>query len=228
MNFSNIKTHVIYILIILVLCVSLFTAINSCSNVSGEYKNNIEALNDTIKYYKTSNGNLVATKRAFESDVKTLKLLNENLYNEIEELKLKGKVSSIVYVNGTIENELKDTAYIIQRDTIYKGFSKDFNFNNDFRILEGNVKYNNDSLGVKITKDIMNFDYTVAIDKNNEIYIKSTNPYVKYKELSGFRLSTKKQKHWHFGPSITYGYDFINKNHGLTVGGSVMYSLISW
>ena len=209
------------------LCLSI--SVNKCSNTSREYKHNIVALNDTIKYYQDKNGNLVATKLAFESDIKTLELLNKDLYDQIDSMNLNPKVvNQIIYVGGEIENPVQDTSYVVNPDTISKGFTKEFDFNNKYRILEGNVDYHNDSLGIHITKDIMNFDYTLVMDEDSRIYVKSTNPYVKYKELSGFRLSTKKQKHWHFGPSITYGYDFIGKKHGLTVGGSVTYSLISW
>ena len=181
---NKFKIHFIYILIILLLISFLHISVNKCSNVSNEYKHNIEALNDTIKYYQDKNGNLVATKLAFESDINTLKLLNKTLYDQIDSLKISHKnVSQIVYVNGSIDNANKDTIYKVLRDTINRGFNKEFNFNNEYRLLEGTVNYKNDTLGININKDIVNFDYTIAIDKNSKIYIKSTNPYVKYNEI---------------------------------------------
>ena len=77
---KNFKMHIIYIFIICLLLSSLSVSVNRCSNTSWEYKHNIEALKYTIKYYQDKNGNLVATKLAFESDIKTLKLLNKSLY----------------------------------------------------------------------------------------------------------------------------------------------------
>ena len=222
------KTHIIYILIIVLLCVLLSFSIQKCSNANNEYKNNIEALNDTIKYYQDKNGNLVATKLAFESDVKTLKLLNEDLYKEIEDLKLKKSVSSIVYIEGKVENPKQDTSYIVKYDTISKGFNKYFDFNNEYRVLEGNVKYENDSLGIFINKDIINFNYSVGIDKYNNIYVKSTNPYVKYNEISGFRVSQPKKTHWGIGPSINFGYDPIQNKPSFNIGVSLNYSLIKF
>jgi len=202
------KTHIVYILIICLLVLFLSVSVNRCSNVSREYRNNIEALTDTIKYYQDKHGNLVATKLAFESDINTLKLLNRNLYDQIDSLKLKkDKVTQIIYVGGQIENPQKDTAYVISHDTISRGFSKDFNFNNKYRVLEGNVNYKNDSLGVFINKDIINFDYTVAMDKDNRIYIKSTNPYVKYSEISGFTLPKEKEKHWSLNAFTNFAYE---------------------
>ena len=69
---------VVYFIVILMLLGALGSSVQQCSQIKREYKNNIAALNDTIHEYKAKNGNLVATKLAFESDVKTLKLLNEN------------------------------------------------------------------------------------------------------------------------------------------------------
>lgn len=226
---EKIKTHAIYIFIILVLMCALSASVSKCSSVSKEYKHNINALNDTIKYYQDKHGNLVATKLAFESDVNMLKNLNRDLYDQIDSLKLKkNKVAQIIYVEGEIENPERDTAYIIQHDTISKGFSKDFNFNDQYRKLEGNVNYQNDSLGVFINKDIIYFDYTLAMDKDAKIYMKSTNPYVKYNEMSGFTVPKQKQKRWSLGPSINFGYDPFQGKPSASVGISLNYGIIKW
>lgn len=228
-NFWNtFKTHIIYILIILILCSFLTTSISKCSSVKNEYQNNIEALNDTIKYYQDKNGNLVAKKLAFESDIKTLKVLNEQLYKEIEDLKIKGNVASVVYVTGKVENPPKDTVYLVNHEIISKGFIRDFNFNDKYRILEGNVKYDNDSLGIFINKDIVNFDYTVGMDEKNNIYVKSTNPYVKYNEISGFRILQPKKTHWSLGPAINFGYDPIQNKPSFNIGISLNYGLLKF
>ena len=223
---NKFKPHIIYILIILLLISFLHISVNKYSNVSNEYKHNIEALNDTIKYYQDKNGNLVATKLAFESDINTLKLLNKTLYDQIDSLKLSHKnVSQIVYVNGSIDNGEKDTIYKVLHDTISRGFYKEFNFNNKYRLLEGNVNYKNDSLGININKDIVNFDYTIAIDKNSRIYIKSSNPYVKYNEISGFTLPNERQKHWSLDAFGNFSYSPTDNDRFYDIGVSLGYSL---
>jgi len=204
-------------------------SINKCTNTSNEYKHNLEALNDTIKYYKGKSGNLVATKLGFESDIKTLKLLNEHLYKEIEDLKLKkGNVQNIYYVDGVIDHGQQDTVYIVKHDSINRGFSKDFNFNDEYRTLEGNISYIPDSLKFKIEKDIVKFDYAIAMDKNNKIYVKSTNPYVQYNEISGFTVPKQKKTHWSVGPSVNFGYDPINNKPTFSIGASLNYGIIKW
>jgi len=225
---SNYKRDIIYILFILLLICSLSFSIRTCSNTRSKYKNNIIALKDTIKYYKGKNGNLVATKRAFESSLKDLKLLNEDLYNKLDQLKAKGHITSGVSFEGFIENPSNDTTYIIQRDTLYKGFNKNFDFNNDYRILEGNVSYNKDSLNLHIDKDIVKFDYTVALDDKNNIMINSSNPYVKFNEMTGFQIPRQKQKHWSLGPSVGFGYNPIENKPSFNVGVSLNYGIITF
>ena len=222
---SKIKTHAIYILIICLLVGALSTSVNRCSNTSDEYKHNIEALKDTIKYYQDKNGNLVATKLAFESDINTLKLLNEDLYNKIKDLKAKGNVTEGTYFAGVIENPKQDTAYVVTHDTISKGFIKDFAFNNEYRTLEGNVSYKNDTVGVNIEKDQVVFDYIVALDDKNNIMIRSTNPYVKYNEITGFRLPQNKTKHWSLNAFGNFAWEPAHNDRYIDLGVSVDYNI---
>lgn len=216
---------IVYFIVIFVLTACLSFSVSKCSDARLEYKNNIEALNDTVRYYQDKNGNLVATKRAFEAELKDLKLLNEDLYNEIKSLKAKGNVTSGVHFSGVVENSPQDTTYIVSYDTISRGFYKDFAFNNEYRVLEGNVSYQNDIVGVKITKDQMFFDYIVVIDDKNNIMIRSTNPYIKYNEISGFQIPKPKDKRWSFGAFANYGYNPSNRDQYIDIGMSLDYSL---
>lgn len=222
------KSKIINIILIVLLIMALSFSIKQCSSIKREYIDNIEILNDTIKYYKDKTGTLVATKHGYETDIKNLKYLNDSLYKEIKSLKAKGKVTTATQFSGTIINELLDTIYIVEHDTITKGFYKDFNFNNQWRLLEGNINYKNDSVGVSITKDEVMFDYVVAMDKDNVIYIKSKNPYVKYNEISGYFIPKAKKKHWSIGPSVGYSYDVQHNTFAPTVGITLQYGLIRW
>ena len=207
-NFSMKITlrDIAYWLMILVLIGALSTAVQQCSAIKRQYKNNIAALTDTIHYYKAENGQLVATKLAFETDIKDLSMLNEALCEELDNLNAKYDLVSGTHFGGVIEREVHDTAYVVQHDTIQNGFSHDFAFNDEFRTLEGNVNYKNDTVGVKINKDETYFDYTVAMDEKNNIYITSKNPHVKYNEITGFQVPKQRQKRFYIGPSINVGY----------------------
>lgn len=214
-----------YLLIIVLLSVALSFSIMRCTSLKDEYTTNVDALTDTISYLHAKNGNLIATKTAFESDIKHLKYLNDSLYEALSELKDK-PVSSATHFAGYIEVEKHDTTYIVKHDTISKGFYHPFSFNNKYRILEGNASYANDSLSIAITKDRTLFDYTVALDKHNNIYIQSSNPYVHYNSITGFTMPKSKEKYWYIGPSLTASYDIPNNRPALTAGFSIGYGLI--
>ena len=53
------KKDAVYIVIILLLVSFLCSSIKQCSDTRFNYKNNIEVLNDTIRYYKDKNGNIL-------------------------------------------------------------------------------------------------------------------------------------------------------------------------
>lgn len=219
---------IVYVLIIVVLIVFLSISINKCSNEKVRYKNNIIALHDTIRYYETDNGDMAATIRGFEAELKEVKLLNKELYEKVKNLKPKGDVTNATYFTGVIDNPQRDTTYVIEHDTISQGFKKDFAFNNEYRILEGNVTYEEDTLGVNIEKDQVQFDYTVAMDDKNNIMIHSSNPYVKFNEISGFQIPTPKRKRWSLGPAVNFGYDPIQNKISPSIGISVNYGLFQW
>ena len=219
---------IVYLVVIMLLLLALGTSIRSCQDMNRQYQNNLIALNDTIHYYEAKNGDLVATIRGFETDLKTLKLLNEDLYEKVNNLDAKGNVTNATYFTGVIEHEKHDTTYVVKHDTINNGFKKNFEFDNEYRILEGNVSYENDTIGVNIDKDQVMFDYTVAMDNKNNIMIHSSNPYVKFNEITGFQLPKQKQKRWSLGPSINFGYDPIQNKGSMNVGISLNYGIIQW
>ena len=220
---------IIYFVIILLLFGALTTSMQQCHDNENQYEANLRALTDTISYYKAKDGDIVAVKSAFVARAEELKMLNKELYDKIKSLNVKpGTITNTVYMQGETQFLPQDTAYVIKHDTInyVKGVTRDFAFNNEWRDLEGLIKYKNDTLGLNITKDIVRFDYTVAMDKNNKIYIKSSNPYVKYNEISGFQVPQQRQKKWGVGPQVGVSYDPIHNKIVPTIGVGLQWSPI--
>lgn len=201
------KKSIIYIISIIVVFIIVIICFSKCyNNTKSAYNNNLLALNDTIKYYKGKNDELVAQKLLFEGELSDLKLLNADLYNKIENLNLENKkLQNIVDFSGTIENEPSDTFFITSKDSLLNGKIYDFNFTNNYRTLEGYTQFLNDSLKVSINKDIVYFEYTVAIDENNNVYINSDNPYVKYNQISGLTIKKQKEDKFIIGPTLGIG-----------------------
>jgi hypothetical protein len=219
---------ILYILIILLIGWLWISQVKSTQNIKEEYNTNIIAYTDTISFYKTKNDELVAHKGLFECKYKDLEKLNDSLYTEIKSLKIKNDVLAGVNINGKVEYLPGDTVYIVKQDTISNGFEHKFNFNNEWRTLEGIVNYKPDSLKVNITKDLMNFDYTVAIDDENRLYIKSSNPFVKYNDFTGFTVPKPKKTHFSFGPCVSGGYGLIHQKFDIIVGVSIQWKIFEF
>lgn len=217
---NKFKQQIILILIIIVLCINTIFTIKGCQQYKEQNNQNLIALTDTIKYYTTKNGDTYVSKEMLIGDLNTLKLVNDSLFKVIKEMKLK-KPESVVYIENQIDNGKKDTVWVINNDTVYekKYLSKYFNFNNEYRELEGNVSLKDSTLSLNIDKDKVFFDYTLAIE-NNKVYVKSNNPYIKYNDIQGIELPKQKKSIWGItvGPSIGYGYDFNGKKFGPTIG----------
>lgn len=221
---------IVYLIIISVLCLILAQSIRSCENAVKENKNNITAMTDTIKSIKAKNGNLVATKTALECNLDDFKKLNKELYDEIANLKINKNVDNIVNIKGNTDYGGKDTSYVMPTSIIKENaeFERAFNFDNKWRILEGKINYKADSLKMYINKDIVYFEYSIAIDKNNKIYVTSDNPYVKYTEINGYVIPKSKVTNFGIGPSINLGYDFYNKKVIPTFGISLNWNIFKF
>lgn len=229
-KFWNEHVKSILVLTLLVLCVVLFFSIRGCTqrnNEAASLKNSIEAIYSQVEYYKGKNNELIASKKVLEGNLEVLKINNKELYDKLESMKQKD-ADRVVYVETVIENP-PDTIYWELDHNKDSLEVKPFNFSNEWRTLEGYIMHSNNQLGLNITRDQVYFDYTLAL-KDNEVFMTSSNPYVKYKEISGLVVPNYiyRKKHWHIGPSITGGYDVINRKWGLQIGIGIQYDLISF
>lgn len=218
------KIHIIYVTIILLLAFGLGVSIKSCQTNKQFYENNITALVDSVSYYKSKNGKLVASKTLLEGDISLLKKTNSELVDELKSIKIKNPEQVIKIVTEYIQSP-SDTVWVI--DSTKVNISKQFNFTDDYRSLAGNVYLDNNKLGLNINKDEVYASYTLAI-KNNKAYVVSNNPYIKISDIQGITLPKPKNKHFYLGPSINFGYDPIQSKPSFSIGISVGYALFSW
>ena len=187
-------------------------------NVIRQNDNNIVALTDSIHYYQGRNGELIAEKTLLLGDMHTLELANAELAQTIEDMKINNP-QQVVYIETEIINEVHDTTWMIEpNDTLIQ---KAFDFSNQWRVLNGSIKLQENNLSLNIDNDKVFANYTLAI-KDNKVYLASDNPYVQYNEIQGITLpKTKKNFSLGVGPTISYGYDFQHKNFAPVVGVSV-------
>lgn len=221
---KSVKTHLIYVAIIIVLLFVLSISVRSCQENKQLYGDNVTALIDSVSYYKAKNGELVASKSLLEGDMSLLEKTNSELANELNSMKVKNPEQVVKIVTKYIKAP-SDTVWII--DSTNVNITKQFNFTDDYRSLVGDVYLKNNMLGLNINKDEVYANYTLAI-KDNKAYITTNNPYIKISDIQGIAIPTPKTKHFYLGPSINFGYDPIQNKPTFNVGVSIGYGLFSW
>ena len=223
--YDYLRKHLHVIILYIILGLLVIAGVRQCSSIiklQNTTKHNIEALCDTVSYYRTKTDDMVAEKSILIGDMNLLKQTNDSLYQVIRNMKLKHP-DNVVYVETEIVHEKCDTIWVTDDNNF---FHKEFDFSNEYRVLSGNV-YKQDSLvGINIDKDIVYANYVVAIE-NGCAYISSNNPYIKIKDIQGIQLPKVKQKHWGIGPYVGVGIT-IEGQVKPVLGIGLTYSVISF
>lgn len=221
---KSIKIHLIYTAIIILLLFLLGVSVKSCQENKQSCNNNITALTDSISYYKSKNGELVASKTLLEGEFSLLEKTNSKLADELKSMKVTDPEQVVKIVTKYVQLP-SDTVWVVDSTDI--NITKQFDFTDKYRSLAGNIYLKDDMLGLNINKDEVYANYTLAI-KDNKAYVTSDNPYIKISDIQGITLPTPKTKHFYLGPSINFGYDPIQKKPTFNIGVSVGYGLFSW
>ena len=222
----NHKRILIEVFSVVAFFVFITLSINKCTYYKNINDKNIIALTDSVKYYKGKYGNEVAKKTMIETDCKNLQIINDSLYRMIQNMQVK-KPDIVIGGSTSIDNGKHDTVWVpTVTEITSKNIYRKFDFSNQYRELTGNVSYTNDTLGLYIEKDIMQFKYALAV-KDNVVYMTSDNPYVKFNSITGLKIpKQKKEKKFGIGPSVFGGYS--NKGFVYGIGIGLQYNLISF
>ena len=222
----NHKRILIEVFSVVAFFVFITLSINKCTYYKNVNDKNIIALTDSVKYYKGKYGNEVAKKTIIETDCKNLQNINDSLYRMIQSMQVK-KPDIVIGGSTSIDNGKHDTVYIpTVTEITSKNIYRKFDFSNKYRELTGNVSYTNDTLGLYIEKDIMQFKYALAV-KDNVVYMTSDNPYVKFNSITGLTIpKQKKENKFGIGPSVFGGYS--NKGFVYGIGIGLQYNFINF
>lgn len=249
------KHFIILYILIIGLFVSLLCSIKKCSDWSDINYNNITALTDTIKYYKGRSEQLIAQKTLLIGDMSTLKQVNDSLYDIIKKDIGISNPDNVIYIKGDIiDNTVHDTLWLVNsKDSIINNIyniKKNFDFSDQYRTLKGYTYYNinrdnndndndndnnnnninyTDTIGTVITENGMTADFTI-VQKDNNVYISSSNPYIKYNNIIGITNTKNTKYKFGLGPFIGYGVTYTNKQFKLSpsIGISLHYNLFSF
>lgn len=222
----NHKRILIEVFSVVAFFVFITLSINKCSYYKNVNDKNIIALTDSVNYYKGKYGNEVAKKTMIETDCKNLQIINDSLYRMIQSMQVK-KPDIVIGGSTSIDNGKHDTVYIpTVTEITSKNIYRKFDFSNQYRELTGNVSYTNDTLGLYIEKDRMQFKYALAV-KDNIVYMTSDNPYVKFNSITGLTIpKQKKEKKFGIGPSVFGGYSNRGFVYGIGIG--LQYNFINF
>lgn len=222
----NHKRILIEVFSVVAFFVFITLSINKCTYYKNVNDKNIIALTDSVNYYKGKYGNEVAKKTMIEADYNNLQNINDSLYRMIQSMQVK-KPDMVIGGSSSIDNGKHDTVWVpTVTEITSKNIYRKFDFSNQYRELTGNVSYTNDTLGLHIEKDIMQFKYALAV-KDNVVYMTSDNPYVKFNSITGLTIpKQKKEKKFGIGPSVFGGYS--NKGFVYGIGIGLQYNLINF
>ena len=198
------------------------------------YEQNIAALKDSIRTYETKNGDLVYKKASLLVESKDLKKFNEDLANEVKNLKdnpivITKFVTKIVHDTLWLEPTIDSNNITWNSDSTVRiipftwGDSTKYAPNN-YRniagkyIIEVDTSLNVVTKSFAITKDELGLSFTTGITENKdgllEIFITSPYPGFKPTGIDGALIDPRESdvikkffppKRWAIGPYVGYG-----------------------
>jgi hypothetical protein len=204
------KLHYYVIILLLIgVCAYLYNDRNDITNRS---ERNIEASNDTIKYYKNKYGEVVASKLALEYTEKELKsklsVKTDENKRLSESLKKYKKVIAVV----ESKQEVKiDTVYVPFKTPINCDFNKFFDINDDNYKLGVNIS----NLGFKLKYlELSNNQNTIIGWKGQGLFkgskatveITNSNPYFNQVEMKPIIITYPRKIYEKWYITIPTGY----------------------
>lgn len=182
------KKYIPYIIITFLLIVS-FNLYTSKKLDNNRYKENINALNDSVKYHKNSKNEIVASKLALQLTTKELKEQVKGSSEDNQRLKeaIK-KYKKVIATIQTTQSVKIDTIYQKFTDTIKEVFSKDIVVSDTWYRFNQNIT----NKGFKITNFEMFNKQDVVIGWKQQglfkkplatVEITNSNPYFRQEEI---------------------------------------------
>lgn len=196
------------ILIFLVLLGIIFHLYTSKQDISNRAKDNLIALNDSIKYHKNKFNQEVASKRSLQLTLSELKDYSKENIELKEAIKKFKKPITIIQTKQVV----KIDTIVKFKDTIKYVFSKDISV--DDRYYQFDIKIN--QIGLKIDNFTISNNQTIVVGWKSQGWFKNpiataeitnTNPYFKQTEIKPIIIVYNKK--WHEKWFITIPISFL-------------------
>jgi hypothetical protein len=251
--------NTITFVVVIVLVLLLMHQCDKNSTLKGEVEtaqavatrnfNNLKASQDTIKFEKNRNGELVAIKLAYEFDINTLTTENKKVIGDYQ--KALGLNKGLKGVNSLLKAEIKLKDSIINAkssvvttsdSTATVSISDEKNWDKyNWRKFNGTIDLLRDKKtnNITVVSNKFNFDQGIeikaaVIKENgiNKLKITSAYPGISFTNIENINLVNDRlnQKHekkagWSLGVGVGYGIN-LNNNQVISVGPSLNIGLI--
>lgn len=254
----DVKNQRNVLLIAVIVLILLMRGCGSSQSEVNTLKQNVYALNDSIRVYKGKNGVLIYEKGALISETKSLKDLNRDLAEAVKYLKdhpivvLKPEIRIVEipkYVPIYIKDPVKNPDGSITR-TLDWSYDSTYSKGN-YRILKGDFKATVDSnlnlttTPMHITRDEFGISLTTGLTENKEglleIFVTSKYPGFSVTQLDGALIDPRESKvlkkyfppkRWAVGVYTGYGLYFdpnkLRFGNGLQLGVGLQYNIFQW
>lgn len=200
---------------LVVLLVFMFRSCGENTNLEVfKYKQNIEALRDSVRTYENKNGELVSEKTALITEKEGLKKYNDELSKEVKNLKdnpiIVKKVSvEIIHDTIYVDPEIDSSNIVYNADSSIKvvpfKWSDSTKYDkNNFRNIGGkyivtvDTNMNVRSKDFVIINDEIGMSFTTGITENDkdkvEIFVKSDYPNFKAVKIDGALFDPRESK----------------------------------
>lgn len=214
-------------LVLVVVCIFWFRSCSQKTSIENDLVNYDKVINDTISYYETKNGDVIATKLALEGSNKSLQLLVSSLNDSTQQLKkLLSKFKRVTSASQTKTNTVIDSIqvpYIIED----VDFNMPFNLNDKYYAINGRSTNKGlfiDELSIPNTQSIVVGNRKQGFLRTEyRIEVQNSNPYIKTTDIDSYTL---KERNKRLGLGLYIGYGLNNTGLTPQLGVGLSYDVI--
>lgn len=189
----------------------------TCTNRKNhKLETNIAALNDTVHTYQLKNGELMYEKQGYILEKKELEQYLDISKAEVRDLekKLGSALATISKLQGQVRVDtlvMHDSITQVEDTTIIN-----FYYTDSWLKMDGTTVFKNPYSCTTLNNLTMDVPLKVGMSKDDQWFVTSENPYVRFTDIQGANVEKAKPKQWSIGLQLGFGGIF-----GWGVSGSI-------
>lgn len=195
--------YIVHIVCLIAIVIFMST---TCTNYNKwqTAKNNISAIQDTMRVVRTENGNLLAYKEAYQITSKEYADYMDVTKKQIRDLekKLDSKVDEIIVTKTEVRLDTVECVVEVARgDTT----TVRFGYSDEWTTIGGNTVVSQNDCRASIDSLKINVPLTVGFTKDNKCFATSDCPYINFTSVDGASSLSKKRNNMAVGLQLTVG-----------------------